>query len=600
MLTQTRRHALAAFTLFTLVAIPALLPSTPATAAEAPQPFTAARGDRASGWLAQTRSEVLARNGIVTTSQPLAAQAGLQILKKGGNAFDAAVATAAVMNLVEPGSAGIGGDVFVIAWLAKEKKLIALNGSGRAPSGATLQYIASRAKDTKMPLRGIDPVTVPGAVDAWDVLLKRAGTLTFKDVLEPAATLAEQGFGVTERIQHDWVEGTEALQTDPDSVKTYLVDGHPPATYSLFRNPDLARAFRLLQKQGRAAFYEGDIARAIVAKSQALGGTMTLQDLHDTHATWEEPISTNYHGYDVYEFPPNTQGFATLEMLNILEVCTPRLGLNLATLGPNSPLYWHLLVEAKKLAYEDLYAYNADPGFAQVPVAKLISKPYAQQQCARLDLHKALTPEPKGDPVGGTVYLATADRWGNMVSFIYSIYDTFGSGITVPGYGFVLNDRGALFSLDPHSPNAIAPHKRPFHTLLPGFVMKSGQPFMAFGLMGGSQQAQGHGQVLVSMIDLGANPQAASDAARFSHAQATNTLYLESNLFTQVGAPLSQLGHKVIAADGDDMGGFQAIQFIPYPPTSTPNSHGTPSEQPINGIYRGASDHRKDGEAVGW
>jgi len=554
-----------------------------AAAADSARVFSATRGDRASGWLGQSRSEVLARNGIVTTSQPLAAQAGLQILKSGGNAFDAAVATAAVLNVVEPGSAGIGGDVFVIAWLAKEKQLIALNGSGRAPSGATLQHITSRAQGaTEMPLHGIDSATVPGAVDAWDALLERAGTLSFKTVLQPAATLAEQGFGVSERISHDWVYGAEVLSADPDSVKTYLVNGQPPPTYSLFRNPDLAHAFRVLQKQGRSAFYDGEIARAIVKKSSVLGGTMTLQDLHDTHATWETPISTNYHGFDVYEFPPNTQGFATLEMLNILEVCAPALGVDLAAAGPTSPAYWHMLVESKKLAYEDLYAYNADPGFATIPVAKLISKDYARQQCGRIDLRKALTPERKGDPVGGTVYLATADRWGNLVSFIYSVYDTFGSGVTVPGYGFVLNDRGALFSLDPKSANVIAPRKRPFHTLLPGFVMHDGQPLMAFGLMGGSQQAQGHAQVLVSMLDLGANPQAASDAARFSHAQASNTLYLESGLFAQVGAPLSALGHKVVAANGDDMGGFQAIQIMP------------------NGIYRGASDHRKDGAAVGW
>jgi gamma-glutamyltranspeptidase / glutathione hydrolase len=594
-----RRPAGATAFLFSVVALYAALTPLRANTTEVPHEFSAARGDRASGWLAQSRSEVLARNGIVTTSQPLAAQAGLQILKRGGNAFDAAVATAAVLNVVEPGSAGIGGDVFVIAWLAKEKKLIALNGSGRAPSGATLQFIASRAKNGKMPLHGIDSVTAPGAVDAWDVLLERAGTLTFKDVLEPAATIAEQGFGVSERIRNDWIYGGEVLRADPDSVKTYLVDGKPPATYSVFRNPDLAHALRLLQKQGRGVFYDGEIARAIVSKSKALGGTMTLQDLHDTHASWEEPISTNYHGYDVFEFPPNTQGFATLEMLNILEVCAPRLGVDLAAIGATSPTYWHLLVEAKKLAYEDLYAYNADPGFATVPVARLISKSYAQQQCARIDLHKALTPEPKGDPVGGTVYVATADRWGNMVSFIYSIYDTFGAGITVPGYGFVLNDRGALFSLDPHSPNVIAPHKRPFHTLLPGFVMKGGEPVMAFGLMGGSQQAQGHAQVLVSMIDLGANPQAASDAARFSHAQATNTLYLESGLFAQVGAALSQLGHKVVAANGEDMGGFQAIEFMPYPQEAHRDG-GSAGERPISGVYRGASDHRKDGEAVGW
>jgi gamma-glutamyltranspeptidase/glutathione hydrolase len=565
----------------TAMAVICFLPNALAAAQEAPV-FKATRGDRANGWLPQTRSEVLARNGMVATSQPLAAQAGLHILQKGGNAFDAAVATAAVLNVVEPGSAGLGGDVFVIAWLAKEKKLIALNGSGRAPAAATLQHISQHAEDGHMPMHGINSVTVPGAVDAWDVLLKRAGTMTFKEVLEPAATLAQEGFAVSERIQYDWIYGAEVLSADPDSVKTYLVEGQPPATYSLFRNPDLAHAFRVLQSKGRGAFYEGEIAQAIVKKSSALGGTMTLRDLKDTQATWEEPISTRYHGHDVYEFPPNTQGFATLEMLNILEACAPKLGVNLAAPGPASPDFWHLMVEAKKLAYADLYAYNGDPKFADIPVARLISKDYAAQQCAHIDMHTAAKPEPKGDPVGGTVYLATADRWGNLVSFIFSIYDTFGSGITVPGYGFVLNDRGALFSLDPKSPNVIAPGKRPFHTLLPGFVMKDGQPLMAFGLMGGSQQAQGHAQVLVSMLDLGANPQAASDAARFSHAQATNTLYLESNLFATVGAALSARGHKVVAATGDDMGGFQAIQLLP------------------GGVLRGASDHRKDGQAVGW
>jgi gamma-glutamyltranspeptidase/glutathione hydrolase len=559
--------------------------------------FPAVRGDRASGWLPQSRSEVLARNGMVAASQPLAAQAGLQVLREGGNAIDAAVATAAVLNVVEPGSAGIGGDVFVIAWLAKEKKLVALNGSGRAPAGATPQHLAERGYKDHMPLHGIDSVTIPGAVDAWDALLKRAGTLTFKELLAPAAKLAEQGFPVSERIRHDWIYGAEVLAADPDSVKTYLVDGKPPALYALFRNPDLARALRSLQAEGRDAFYSGEMAAAIVAKSSALGGTMTAGDLADTRADWELPISTSYHSYDVFEFPPNTQGFAVLEMLNILEVCAPKLGFNLATLGPLSPEFWHVLVEAKKLAYADLYAYNADPSFVQIPVSKLISKLYAAEQCQRIDLHHASTPEASGDPVGGTVYLATADRWGNMVSFIFSVYDTFGSGITVPGYGFVLNDRGALFSLDPHSPNLIAPAKRPFHTLLPGFLMKEGRPLTAFGLMGGAQQAQGHVQVLIDMIDFGANPQAASDAARFSHAQASNTLALESNLYKLMGARLKQLGHQVISANGDDMGGFQAISFLPYAPSAVSDAG---ADSPIDGVYRGASDHRKDGEAVGW
>lgn len=611
-MTLTRHYRYKALTAFCFPILVGLAAGPQGHAGE----FSATRGDRSSGWLPQSRSEVLARNGMVATSQPLAAQAGLQVLKNGGNAIDAAVATAAVMNVVEPGSAGIGGDVFVIAWLAKEKKLVALNGSGRSPSGATPQHLAERGSTRKMPLHGIDSATVPGAVDAWDVLLKRAGTLGFKELLQPAADLAEQGFAVSERIRNDWIYGAEGLSGDADSVKTYLVDGKPPATYSVFRNPDLARAFHVLQAQGRDAFYKGEIASAILAKSHALGGTFTAADLAGTRADWVSPIGTNYHGYDVFEFPPNTQGFAVLEMLNILEVCAPKLGVNLAALGPRSALYWHVLIEAKKLAYADLYAYNADPQFAQIPTPKLISKAYAAEQCRRIDLHKASIPEAGGDPVGGTVYLVTADRWGNMVSFIYSIYDTFGSGITVPGYGFVLNDRGALFSLDPHSPNLIAPGKRPFHTLLPGFVMKDGRPLTAFGLMGGGQQAQGHVQVLVDMIDLGANVQAASDAARFSHAQATNTLQLESNLFNLIGPQLKALGHTVVSANGEDMGGYQAISFTPSASSalSASSAHtasagstvdGAPRDRasvegPIEGVYRGASDHRKDGQAAGW
>jgi gamma-glutamyltranspeptidase/glutathione hydrolase len=567
--------------------------------------FSATRGDRSSGWLPQSRSEVLARNGMVATSQPLGAQAGLQILKSGGNAIDAAVATAAVMNVVEPGGAGMGGDVFVIAWLAKENKLVALNGSGRAAAGATLRHLTERGSTQQMPQHGIDSATAPGAVDAWDALLKRAGTLTFNELLQPAVDLAEQGFAVSERIHNDWISGAEVLSGDPDSVKTYLIDGKPPAAYSAFRNPELARAFRVLQAQGRDAFYEGEIASAILAKSRALGGTFTAADLANTRADWVSPIGTNYHGYDVFEFPPSTQGFAALEMLNILEVCAPELGINLAALGPQSALYWHVLVEAKKLAYADLYAYNADPQFSQVPVEKLISKAYAAEQCRRIDLHRASVPEAKGDPVGGTVYLVTADRWGNMVSFIYSIYGPFGSGITVPGYGFVLNNRGALFSLDPRSPNLIAPGKRPFHTLLPGFVMKDGRPLTAFGLMGGSQQAQGHAQVLINMIDFGANLQAAGDAARFSHAQATNTLQLESNLYNLLGSQLQALGHTVVSANGEGMGGYQAISFTPFAAPALPATRGAvptavSADTPIEGIYRGASDHRKDGQAVGW
>jgi gamma-glutamyltranspeptidase/glutathione hydrolase len=554
--------------------------------------FAAARGDRGSGWLPQSRSEVLARNGIVATSQPLAAEAGLQILKDGGNAIDAAVAAAAVLNVVEPGSAGIGGDVFVIAWLAGEKRLVALNGSGRAPAGATPQRHAAR---------GIDSATVPGAVDAWDVLLKRAGSLTFKQLLQPAADIAEQGFAVSERIHDDWIDGAAILRTDPDSVATYLVDGKPPAPYSVFRNPALAHTFRVLGTQGRDGFYRGEIAAALLAKSRTLGGSMTAADLEATHADWVAPISTSYHGHDICEFPPNTQGFAVLEMLNIIEACAPECGIELAALGPKSALYWHVLIEAKKLAYADLYTYNADPAFAEIPIEKLISKSYAAEQCRRIDLGRASIPDAEADPAGGTVYLATADRWGNMVSFIYSLYEGFGGGITVPGYGFVLNNRAALFSVNPHSPNVIAPGKRPFHTLLPGFITKDGLPLTAFGLMGGAQQAQGHAQVLINMIDLGANLQAAGDAARFSHAQADNTVELESSLYDLLGLQLQKLGHTVASANGKRMGGYQAVSFTPAALPPLPVAAGSrPSAEPIAGVYRGASDHRKDGQAVGW
>jgi gamma-glutamyltranspeptidase/glutathione hydrolase len=545
-------------------------------------PFKAVRGDRVCGWLEQTRSEVLACNGVVATSQPLAAQAGLDILKRGGNAFDAAVAAAAVTNVVEPASAGIGGDLFVLAWLASEKRLIALNASGRAPSGATPQHLARRGFADRMPMYGIDTVTVPGVVDGWDVLLRRAGTMDFAAALEPAAQIAERGFAVSERIRNDWIRGAEVLARDAYSSSVYLPGGAPPQPFAVFRNPDLARTLRILQQQGKGAFYEGEIAEAIVARSNALGGTIRLADLAATRATWETPLCTRYRGHDIYEMPPSTQGFAVLQMMNILEACQGRFGVSLAELGPRHPQYWHLLVEAKKLAFADLYAHNADPGFADVPTERLISKDYAAQLCARIDPRRAAPAAQLPAATGGTVYLCSADRWGNMVSFIYSIYEAFGTGITVPGHGFVLNNRGALFSLDPDSPNVIAPGKRPFHTLLPGFVMRDGQPIVAFGLMGGSQQAQGHAQVLVDVIDLEANLQAASDAARFNHSQQTDVLALESSLHALVAAELRAMGHTVEAANGEHMGGFQGIRLH------------------AGGVYAAASDHRKDGLAAGW
>jgi gamma-glutamyltranspeptidase/glutathione hydrolase len=582
--------------------------------------------------LDQTRSEVVARHGAVATSQSIAAQAGLRILQKGGNAADAAVATAAVLGLVEPESAGLGADMFAIYYSAKDRKLFGLNSSGWSPKAWNLDYFHARGFDEKtgMPERGVDSISVPGAVEGWHRLLKRFGTRGFDVVLEPAATLAEQGFGITEQIHTDWEDGVDVLKTDADSVRVFLPDGKAPPLYSIFRNPDLAHAFRVLQKKGRDAYYTGEIADAIVAKIKKLNGAMTSADLAEFHAEWVDPINVNYHGYDVYEIPPNTQGFATLEMLNILQQCGPVLGLDLAKLGPRSPEFWHLLIEAKKLAFDDLYTYNGDSRFTSVPLDRLLSRDYAIAQCKKINPRRATPPRVKASNNSGTVYIAAADRWGNMVSFIYSLFELFGSGITVPGYGFPLQNRAALFSLDPASPNVVAPRKRPFHTLTPAFIMQNGHPVMAFGNVGGSEQAQAQATEIINMVDLGMNPQAAVDAARFSHDQNTDILQLESELFNLVGKQLSAMGHHVTKSTGSAMGGYQAILFdreidgdrseqaqaqayaqaqaqgqvqvqvqAQAQSTERAATEGI-SPSPVNGVYRAASDHRKDGSAVGW
>ena len=576
-----------------------------APTAETPNPganITAVQGDRASNWPEQTRSEVVARHGIVATSQPLASQAGLQTLRDGGTAADAAIATAAVLGLVEPGSTGPGGDMFAIYYSAKERKLHGINASGPAPAAWDTDYFADLGFDaeTGMPETGVNTTTVPGAVDGWWRLQRRFGHLRFRDVLEPAAHLAEEGFGISERIHTDWEEEVEKLSEDPDSAETYLRDGKAPALYSIYRNPGLARMFRELQRKGRDAFYEGDMARAIVDKVRAGGGAMTLEDLKGFRSEWIDPISTDYKGYDVYQMPPNGQGFATLEILNIVEACGPRLGVDMAAEGPKSPEFWHLLVEAKKLAYEDLNAYNADPRFSDVPVERLTSQAHAESLCDEIDMGRASEPSVKVSSRGGTIYLTAGDRWGNMVSFIYSIYNAFGSGVSVPGYGFVLHDRGNLFSLEPEHPNVVEPGKRPFHTIIPAFVMKDGQPVLSFGNMGGAVQPQAQATELVNMIDLGMNVQAAGDAARFSHDQETNELELESNLFETVGGQLAAKGHRVLEANGRPMGGYQALHFTPDPSERAPQGRSIKGDPPVNGVYRAGSDHRKDGAAAGW
>jgi gamma-glutamyltranspeptidase/glutathione hydrolase len=598
-------------TLLLALAIPArAAPASSCGSEPAPPYCRGVRGDRAEGWPAQTRSEVIAQHGIIATSQPLAAQAGLKILAAGGNAIDAAVAAAAVLNVVEPMMTGVGGDLFAIVYSAKDHKLYALNASGMAPSGATIEHLQAlgykadpnnRGPGSGVPTYGILPVTVPGAAWGWQELLTRFGTRTFREVLAPAIDYAENGYPVSERIASDWalpdaVRGADGRMTqDPDSVRAWYVDGRPPRAGEVFRNRDLARTFRLLQQHGRDAFYRGEIARAIVAKSTAQGGTMTLADLAAYRGRWAEPAASHYRGYDVFELPPPSQDWAAQEMLNILEACVPRWspGSTLATLGPSSPRYWHFLVEAKKLAYADLFAYNGDPDFITVPVDRLLSPAYAASLCGRVDPQRAAATAPGGlrGGRGDTIVIAAADRDGNMISWVSSNYEHFGSGLTVPGYGFILHNRGALFSLDPKSPNAIAPHKRPYNTLSAGFVMRNGAPFMTLTLMGGDMQAQGHAQALVDIIDLGANLQAASDLARFHHYQVSNDLWLETPLFDLVGPALAAMGHAVHAADGGEMGGFQSVMLASPPAT------GPPGAAPV---YRAGSDHRKDGGAVGW
>jgi gamma-glutamyltranspeptidase/glutathione hydrolase len=573
--------------------------------ADKPQPsgtINAAPGSRAQGWLGQGRSEVLARHGIVATSDPLAAEAGLEILRQGGNAIDAAVATGAVLDVTSQNDTGIGGDLFAIVWSAKDKKLYALNAGGWAPSEWTPAFFSERLKATRVPGNGVNAATVPGAIAGYDALLSRFGSMTFKETFERAARIAEEGWGLAERRHSDLRGAAKGLLADPDSKQTFLEGDQAPALYSVISNAGLAKALRLIQAQGKDAFYKGDIAKAIVAKVKANGGVMSHADLAEFQPEWVDTVSTNYHGYDVHQLPPPGQGFAALSMLNILEVCVPKLGFSLTKLGPADPMYWHLLVEAKKLAYTDLYGRNADPKFANVPVAQLTSKAHAASLCGRIDPNVAGKPGVAGGTEGGTIYLTTADRWGNMVSLVHSVFSVYGSRATVSPYGFVLHNRGSAFSLDPKSPNVVAPRKRPFHTIIAGFVMKDGQPVMTFGNMGGSVQPETHAQHMVNLIDLGMNVQMTTDAARFTHNQNSNTLSLETALFNLVGDALKAKGHQVRGVSGGAVGGYQGILFTRDPRLPEPvfDASWARDDRPVNGVYRAGSDHRKDGQAVGW
>jgi gamma-glutamyltranspeptidase/glutathione hydrolase len=528
----------------------------------------------------QGRSMVISRRGVASAENPLAAQAGATVLAHGGNAVDAAVAMNAVMGVVEPMMNGIGGDLFAIVYDAKTGKLYGLNASGWAPAGLSIEFLKSKGI-AKMPQRGIQSVTVPGAVDGWSMLLARFGTKKFSDVLAPAIYYAREGFPVPEWDAAYGADAVDYLKQDKNAAATYLLDGRAPRVGEIFRNPDLAHSLEAIASGGRDAYYKGAIANTIVALSTRLGGTMTPEDLADYSSEWVEPISTTYHGWAVYEIPPNGQGIAVLEMLNIME------GFSLAQFGHNSTDALHAMIEAKKLAYADMYRYVADPKFSQIPVRGMLSKEYAAQRAKFVDMAKAncdvLPGEPQLATGGDTTYLTVTDSEGDMVSLIQSNYAAFGSGLVADGTGFALQDRGGLFSLDPNSPNKLAGHKRPLHTIIPGF-MTNGQKRIAFGIMGGFNQAQAHAQFVSNVVDFGMNIQEALEAARFTKRKfAGCDVDLEDRIPLAVRDGLTQRGHQIIlhGAYSAVMGGGQAVQ-----------------RDISTGVNYGASDPRKDGEAI--
>lgn len=537
---------------------------------------------------ASRRSVVSAPTAMVATSQPLAVQVGIDILKQGGSAVDAAIAVNAALGLVEPMSCGIGGDLFAIVWDANEERLVGLNGSGRSPYSLTREVFAEKGLD-RIPLRGPLSWSVPGCVDGWYALHDRFGRLAMGDLLSPTMKYALEGFPVTPVIASYWERAKDVLSGDPGAAEAYLPDGRTPVAGEVFRNPDLAHVLQVICEKGKDAFYRGQIAEEIVSASRTLGGFFAPEDFADHKSTWVEPVFVPYRGYDVWELPPNTQGIAVLEMLRILE------GFNLGELGHNSVEILHLLVEAKKLAYEDRARFYADPDFYTVPLDVLLSAEYATKQRKRIDPDRAASEFPPEDPQlheGDTVYLTVVDGDRNAVSFIQSLYYGFGSGIVSQGLGFALQNRGALFSLDPMHANTLEPHKRPFNTIIPGFVTKNGQPVFSFGVMGGDQQPQGQVQVLVNLIDFGMDAQQAGDVLRFSHdgsSTPTGTrmcdggiVYLEPGVDETIVEGLRQKGHRVEYREGG-FGGYQGIWI-----------------DPRTNMLFGGSEPRKDGCAIGY
>ncbi|MFT0715636.1 gamma-glutamyltransferase [Flagellimonas lutimaris] len=545
--------------------------------------------DRLTGETFTTRSEILAQNGMAATSQPLATQVALDILKKGGSAIDAAIAANAVLGLVEPASCGIGGDVFAIVWSAEEQKLYGLNGSGRAPQSLTIDHFMEKGLKY-VPFYGPLPVSVPGCVDGWFKLHEKFGRLSMEDILQPAIDYGNNGFPVSEVIAYEMASNYEGLKDQPGFAQTYMPSGRPPVKGEVFVNQDLANTYKQIAQGGRDAFYKGSIANTIDRYMKKHDGFLSYEDLASHTSNWVTPVSVNYRGYDVWELPPNGQGTAALQMLNILE------GFDIGEMGFGSAEYLHVLTEAKKLAYEDRAKFYADPEFNKIPLETLLSKEYASQRRNLMSPDKAADTYPASDmeiETGNTTYLTVADKDGNMVSFIQSIYSEFASGMVPDGLGFVLQNRGQMFNVqDRNHANALEPGKRPFHTIIPAFMTKEGKPWLSFGLMGGAVQPQGHAQIVVNIVDFGMNLQEAGDAPRMRHrgssqptgSKMTNggTLYLETGFEPETLRELRKKGHRIGFGVGM-FGGYQAI--------------GVDLE---NRVYTGASESRKDGQAAGY
>lgn len=542
--------------------------------------------DRITGRDFATRSEIIAQNGMAATSQPLATQAAIEILKKGGNAIDAAIAANAVLGVVEPTGCGVGGDLFAIIWSADKEKLYGLNASGRSPRSLKLEYFKNKGYDF-IPSIGPLPVSVPGCVDGWFEMHDMFGRLPMRDILLPAINYAREGFPVSEVIAYNLDIGTQTLKGFPNIKETYMPGGKAPAKGEIFKNPKLANTLDKISKGGRNEFYRGSIAKAIAAFMKSQGGFLSYDDMARHSSEWVEPVSSSYRGYDIWELPPNGQGIATIQILNILE------GFNLAEMGFGSADYIHFFTEAKKLAFEDRAKYYSDPRFNQTPVSQLISKKYAAERRKLINPERAAMIYDAGKiEAGNTIYLTVADKYGNMVSLIQSNYRGLGSGMCPTGLGFILQDRGEMFSLSEGHANVYAPGKRPFHTIIPGFITKSGKPWISFGVMGGDMQPQGHAQIIINLIDFKMNLQEAGDAPRIYHTGSSEPtgekmtdggiLYLENGFRWEVIQKLLSMGHRVQWNLGG-YGGYQAIMW-----------------DDKNKVWYGASESRKDGQAAGY